>query len=146
MSRIKDLLAEQEDIDDLKAPVRFSKGFADSAKESDLKRITGTVARWAKSMYTEDYIADNAKFEMGDDDGQPCMYLENFTSICDEIAQDLLDQLIEQEHLDLSDEEYKQVIESASALIADFYADYEDALCADAFKDWSLDNKYGDIK
>lgn len=145
MSRIKILLAEQEDIDDLKVPVRFGKEFADSVKESDLKRIAGTVARWAKSMHTEDYIADNAKFEMGDDDGHPCMYLENFTSLCDEIAQNLLDQLIEQEHLDLSDEEYKQVIEGASALIADFYADYEDALCADAFKDWSLDNKYGDM-
>lgn len=147
MSRIKILLAEEENIDDLKIPVRFNKDFADSIRDYDIRRIAAVVARWSKSMATEDYIADNAKFELGeDDDYGPVMFLENFTTLCDEIAEDHLNHLIEQEHLDLDDDMYKKILETASAELADFYADYESALCADALADFKRDNKYWDIK
>lgn len=145
MSRIKILLAEEENIDDLKIPVRFNKDFADSIRDYDIRRIAAVVARWSKSVVTEDYIAERAKFELGDDDG-PVMYLENFTTICDEVAEEHLNRLIEQEHLDLDDDMYKKILETASAELADFYADYEDALCADALADFKRDNKYWDIK
>jgi hypothetical protein len=142
MSRIKDLLAEEENIDDLKVPVRFGKEFGDFITKVDNKRIAETVLAWARTPQVEDFIADNAIFGLGDDDGQPCMFLENFTMMCDEIAIDTLDRLIEQEHYNLSDEEYADIVEHASNLIADYYADYEDALCLDAFVDYERDSKY----
>lgn len=142
MSRIKMLLAEEESIDDLKVPTRFGKDLFDTITEADNKTIAETVLRWSKSMKSEDYIADNAEFGLGDDDGEPCMFLENFTSLCDDIAQENLDKLIVQEHLDLSDKDYADILDKASALIANFYADYEDALCADAFADYKGDVKY----
>lgn len=142
MSKIKDLLAEEEDIDDLKVPTKFGKAFGEFITKADNNRIADTVLAWAKTPKVEDYIADNAEFGLGDDDGQPCMYMENFTTMCDNIAQDTFDRLIEQEHLDLTDEEYQYVLGRASALIADYYADYEDALCADEMADYNRDKQF----
>jgi hypothetical protein len=130
MSKIKVLFAEEEGIDDL-IPTRPSNN-----------NIADIVLEWAKTPETEDYIADHAYFALGDDDGQPCMFLENFTTLCDEIALDTLDRLIEQEHYDLSDMDYAQIVERASNLIADFYADYKDVLCADELADYNRDKKY----
>mgnify|MGYP006898625025 CR=1 FL=1 len=141
MSRIKDLLAEEENIDDLKVPTKFGKAFGEFITKADNKRIAEMVLAWAKTPQVEDYIADNAEFGLGDDDGLPCMFLENFTALCDDIAQDTLDKLVEQEHYDLTDEEYANIIEHASNLIADYYADYEDALCADELADYNRDKK-----
>ena len=140
MSRIKDLYAEAENIDDLK-PV-FDKAFSDAVHEGDIRRIADNVASWSKNMKSEDFIADNAQFSLGDDDGQPCMYMENFPQLCDQIAQDNLDRMIEQEHLDLDDKEYATIMDRASAIIADYYSDYEDALCADEMADYNRDKKF----
>lgn len=142
MSKIKDLLAEEENIDDLKAPTSFGKAFGEFIAKADNKRIAETVLEWSKAPLVEEYIADNAVFGLGDDDGQPCMFLENFTTLCDEIATDMLESLIKQEHLDLSDLEYAEIVEQAASLIADFYSDYEDALCADRLMDYNRDRKY----
>lgn len=129
MSKIKDLLAEEEGIDDLE-PVL------------DYKSIAETVLEWSKGIQSEDYIADNAEFGLGDDDGEPAMFMENFSSLCDDLARENLDKLIEQEHLDLSDGEYSNALTHASDLIADYYSDYESALCDDAFSDYKRDSKY----
>lgn len=145
MSKIKVLLAEEENIDDLKVPTRFGKLFGDFITRVDDKRIAEVVLEWAKTPQVEDYIADHACFGLGDDDGHPCMFLENFTTLCDDIATDTLDRLIKQEHYDLTDDEYAFIIEHASNLIADYYSDYEDALCVDAFDDYKRERKAGDI-
>ena len=129
MSRIKDLLAEVNEIDDLRPTQPSNDNIAD------------IVLEWAKTPQVEDYIADHAYFGLGDDDGQPCMFLENFTTLCDEIATDTLEKLIEHEHLDLSDKEYADIIGMASSLIADYYSDYEDALCSDEMADYNRDKK-----
>lgn len=145
MSKIKVLLAEEENIDDLKVPTKFGKAFGDFITAIDNKHIAETVLEWSKTPQVEDYIADNAEFGLGDDDGQTCMFMENFTTLCDDIAADTLDRLIQQEHYDLSDAEYARIVEHASNLIADYYADYEDALCIDAFDDYKREIKAGDI-
>lgn len=142
MSKIKDLYAEAEDIDDLKVPTEFGKAFGDFITKVDNNHIADIVLAWSKTPQVEDYIADHAEFGLGDDDGHPCMFMENFTMMCDDIAQDTLDRLIEQEHYDLTDEEYAYIIKRASDLIADHYADYEDALCADEMADYNRDEKY----
>lgn len=130
MSKIKVLFAEEEGIDDL-IPTRPSDN-----------NIATIVLNWSKASKYEDYIADNAIFQLEDDDGQPCMVMENFIDLCDDIAADCLDSLIQQEHYDLPDESYTRILVRASALIADFYADYEDVLCADELADYNRDKKY----
>lgn len=130
MSRIKDLLAVEESIDDLMPVSKLS-----------LNWVAKTTANWAMSPQSEDYIADNAEFGLGDDDGHPCMFLENFITLCDELAEEYLNRLIEQEHIELSDQEYSKVLDKASALIADFYSDYESALCNDELIDYNRDKK-----
>ena len=142
MSRIKDLLAEEENIDDLKLPRKYDLSFFKAVQEIDKKRLANSILEACKGVVFEDWLAENAEFELGDDDGEPCMFFENFTELCDECATGVLDGMIEDQHLDISDEEYTDVCNIAADLIANHYADYESELCADAFKDWQLDNKY----
>lgn len=132
MSKIKDLLAEEEDIEDLK-PI----------KKPSLEWVVDTVVNWAIMPYSEDYIADNAEFGMvaDDDDGHPVMVMENFTSLCDDLAVRYLDRLIEGEHIDISDDDYAKALDKASARIADFYSDYEDSLCASELSDYNRDKQ-----
>ena len=137
MSRIKILLAEEENIDDLKIPVRFGKDFFESVQQHDKRRLAESVLNSCK-----DWLSENAEFELGDDDGEPCMFFENFLHLCEECATGVLDGLIEQQHIDMDDDFYSDVVTIATDLIADYYADYESVLCEDALADWKRDNKY----
>lgn len=136
MSKIKDLLAEEENIDDLKVPRRYGKDFFDAVQEHDKRRFAESILNSCKGIVFEDWLAENAEFEHGDDDGEPCMFFENYLELCEECATGVFDGLIEQQHLDIDDEYYTDVIKLATDLIADYYADYEDSLCADALVDW----------
>ena len=146
MSRIKDLLAEVENIDDLKTDDEEIKKQAKFERDLWIKRYAEAVSNNAKGIASEDFIADNARYETGDDDGHMCVFMENFTLLCDDLAEEHLNALIEQNHIDMDDAMYRAVLERASAEIADFYADYESGLCEDMAKDLKLDIKYGDIK
>lgn len=133
MSRIKILLAEEENIDDLKVPVHFGKDFFDSVQEQDLKRLVGAVVSAAKRKETEEEIAlrANYTYDYGDE-GDLEAYLENFLEIIEDIATDWTDEIVATQHYDLSDTEYAKVIELAKDLLADYYADYESQLCSEA--------------
>lgn len=132
MSRIKDLYAIEEGIDDLIPETKV-----------DIDHIVTIVKDWAMSdPKSEDFIADNAQFELSDDGGQPCMVMANFSQLCDQLAQDKLDELIEQEHIDMTDKQYAEVIDKASMEIMGFYAGYSDNLCNDEFADYTRDKKY----
>ena len=131
MSRIKDLLAEEENIDDLK-PIR----------QPTAEWVENEAVKMAIVPYSEDYIADNAEFNVVDDDGQPAMVIENFLTMCENLASEFMDKLIEQEHIELSDDEYIKTLDKVSARIADFYSDYESVLCADELSDYNRDSKF----
>ncbi len=146
MSRIKDLLAEVENIVDLKTDDEEIKKQAKFERDLLIKRYAEAVSNSAKGIASEDFIADSARYEVGDDDGHMCVFLENFTILCDDLAEEHLDALIEQNHIDMDDAMYRDVLDRASAILADFYADYESELCEDMAKDLKLDIKYGDIK
>lgn len=142
MSRIQILLAEEESIDDLKMPVRFGQDFFDAVQEHDNRRMAEAILGSSKGIFFEDLLADEARFGLGDDDGEPCMFFENFLELCEGQATRAFDGIIEQQHLDISDEDYADIIRIATDLIADYYADYESVLCADALADWKRDNKF----
>ena len=139
MSRIKILLAEEENIDDLKVPIRFGKDFADSVAAYDLERFTESVWRALKAYNFRPNIEQDAEYGFSEDDeGHEECYLENFLDLMDAYAQEALDREIEAQQFDMSDEDYKNTLVLLRDKLADRYADYESALCEDAL----MDNTY----
>lgn len=126
MSRIKDLLAEEQDIDDLKQP---------------LYQKLGEMI-YTKTLHAKDirhWLRERAEYEGGkDDEGHTEWYFENFEDLCEEAVNDTLDQLIEEEHLDISDETYSRAIEYARDWLANALADFE----SECIQDYVMDRKY----
>lgn len=139
MSRIKILLAEEENIDDLKVPIRFGKDFAERVAAYDLERFTESVWRALTVYDFKPNIEQDAEYGFGEDDeGRPECYLENFLDLMDAYAQEKLDWEIQEQSFDMSDEDYKNTLALLRDRLADRYADYESALCEDAL----MDNAY----
>lgn len=137
MSKIKDLLAEEENIDDLKVPVhKYGKEFYNAVQLADCERIADSVYESSISKDAEDEIANRAQYEVDvDDEGHECLYLENYIDIIGDIVREHLDDMIEDQHLDLTDDEYFKIKDLAEAMLSDHYADYESQLCRDAEED-----------
>lgn len=137
MSKIKDLLAEVEDIDDLKAPVhKYGKEFYNAVQLADCERIAKSVYENSIGEEAKAEIANRAQYEVDvDDEGHECIYLENYIDIIGDIVQEHLDDMIEDQHLDLTDDEYFKIKDLAEAMLSDYYADYESQLCREAEED-----------
>lgn len=126
MSRIKDLLAEEQNIDDLKRPLYQELGEQAYVKAKNWDGVRG----WFRS---------NAEYEAGEDDeGHTEYYFENFLDLCDEACTQTLDQIIEDQHLDLDDTTYTMAIDYAKDWLADTLADFE----AECIQDYASDQKY----
>ena len=126
MSKIKDLLAEEQNIDDLKRPLYQELGEMIYVKAKNWEGIRS----WFRS---------NAEYEAGkDDDGHTEWYFENFEHLCEEAVNGAMDKLIEEEHLDISDETYSRAIEYARDWLADALADFE----SECIQDYVMDRKY----
>ena len=126
MSKIKDLLAEEQNIDDLKRPLYQELGEMIYVKAKNWEGIRS----WFRS---------NAEYDAGkDDEGHTEWYFENFLDLCEQVVNDMLDQLIEEEHLDISDETYSRAIEYARDWLADALADFE----SECIQDYVMDRKY----
>lgn len=127
MSKIKDLYAIENQIDDL-MPV-------DEAR-IDVKKVADDVFQTAKGKDTKEEIENRANYDFGEDDeGHLEAYIENYLDICKDVAADRLDDLIQAEHYDLTDTEYYRAITIAADLLADYYADFESELCDEALKE-----------
>lgn len=126
MSRIKDLLAEEQNIDDLKRPLYQELGEMIYVKAKSWDGIRS----WFRS---------NAEYDAGkDDEGHTEWYFENFTDLCRKVVNGALDNLIEEEHLDISDETYNRAIEYGRDWLADTLADFE----SECIQDYVSDRKY----
>lgn len=113
MSRIKDLLAEEQGIDDLKRPLYQVLGEQAYVKAKNLGGV-------------RDWFRDNAEFDAGtDDEGHTEYYFENFFDLCEEAITSELDKLIEDQHLDISDETYSQAIDYGASWLAETLAEFE---------------------
>ena len=116
MSKIKDLYAIEMGIDDL-MPIR----------KPDLKQEAERVALNVDYNWAIDEFRKNIELSYGyDDEGHPETYFENFIDICNDIAECTLDSYIENNHLDLTDEEYNEVRARAADIIANNFADEEE--------------------
>lgn len=141
MSKIKDLLAIKEGIDDLMPePHKYDKAFYDAVQEADIKRIGEHV--YQATLHQDDlleWMRGNANYEAGEDDeGHTEWYFENFRDLCWEACEGTLDADIEEQHLDLTDTEYNNILQYATNQLADSLVDFESECVADA----NSDNKY----
>ena len=126
MSRIKDLLAEEQNIDDLKRPLYQELGEMIYVKAKSWDGIRS-------------WFRNNAEYDAGkDDEGRTEWYFENFEDLCEQAVNGALDNLIEEEHLDISDETYNRAIEYGRDWLADTLADFE----SECIRDYVSDQKY----
>lgn len=126
MSRIKDLLAEEQNIDDLKRPLYQELGEMIYVKAKSWDGIRS-------------WFRNNAEYDAGkDDEGHTEWYFENFENLCEQAVNGALDNLIEEEHLDISDETYNRAIEYGRDWLADTLADFE----SECIQDYVNDQKY----
>ena len=126
MSKIKDLLAEEQNIDDLKRPLYQELG----------EMIYVKAKNWDG---LRSWFRNNAEYDAGkDDEGHTEWYFENFTDLCKQAVNGAMDKLIEEEHLDISDETYSRAIEYARDWLADALADFE----SECVQDYVMDSKY----
>ena len=126
MSKIKDLLAEEQNTDDLKRPLYQELGEMIYVKA---KSWVG-IRSWFRS---------GAEYGAGkDDEGHTEYYFENFENLCEQVVNAALDNLIEEEHLDISDETYNRAIEYARDWLADALSDFE----SECIQDYVMDRKY----
>lgn len=133
MSRIKDLLAEEQNIDDLKRPLYQVLGEKAYVKAKNWDGV-------------RDWFRSNAEYEAGkDDEGHTEYYFENFEQLCEEAITSELDQLIEDQHLDISDETYSQAIDYGRDWLADTLAEFEEDCIQDYVSEIKItdEDKYG---
>ena len=118
MSRIKDLLAEEQHIDDLMPTKTLGDVvFEKAINAPDLK----------------EWMSGNAEFTVGENDlGQEETYWENFMDLCQRHATDMMDDYAEEQHLDISDTIYFRVIDEVACRLADKLADFESETIQDA--------------
>ena len=141
MSKIKDLLAIKEGIDDLMPePHKYDKAFYDAVQQADIKRIGEQV--YAKTLHMDNlrsWMRANAEYGTGlDDEGHTEWYFENFEDLCEQACEGNLMDYIEDQHLDLTDEEYSKILYYARDWLADALADFEEECIQDAM----MDDKY----
>ena len=141
MSKIKDLLAIKEGIDDLMPePHKYDKAFYNAVQEADIKRIGEQV--YAKTLHMgnlRSWLRANAEYGAGEDDeGHTEYYFENFEDLCEQACEGNLIDYIEDQHLDLTDEEYSDILYYARDWLADALADFEE----ECIQDMVSDQKY----
>ena len=126
MSKIKDLYAAVEGIDDL-APVHYNKTFAMAVAQADESRAVEQIFKKGKEFKDAyAWFKDKAEFGGGyDDEGHYETYFENFTELCDHAAMELTDAFIQDQHFDMDDEQYDRITNKVGDLLADYYADME---------------------
>lgn len=126
MSRIKDLLAEEQNIDDLKRPFYQELG----------ERAYVRAKNWDG---IRSWFRDNAEYGSGEgDEGYTEYYFENFERLCEEAITEMVDKIIEENALDISDETYSRAIDYGRDWLADTLADFE----SECIQDYVSDQKY----
>lgn len=141
MSKIKDLVAIKDDIDDLMPePHKYDKAFYDAIQQEDIKRISDQVyEKTLKMENLREWMRANAEYSLDEDDeGHSAVYFENFLDLCEQACEGNLMDYIEDQHLDLTDKEYSDILYRARDWLSDTLADFEE----ECIHDCELDRKY----
>lgn len=149
MSKIKDLYAEVEGIDDLKPT--YNREFFDHVQKSDearaIEQIFDKGKKWDGAY---EWFEERAEFGCGyDDEGHKEIYFENFTELCDKAAMELTDGFIEEQHFDMDDAQYDRITNKVGDLLADYYADTESKIIEQyeyaQAEEWARRQSYNDL-
>lgn len=135
MSKIMDLVAEVEGIDDLKPT--YNRKFFDSVQKKDEERAVEQIFNKGKKWDgARRYFMEHADFGYGvNDEGLKELYFENFVELCDKAAMELTDAFIEEQHFDMDDSMYDRITNKVGDLLADYYADLEQEIIDDELAD-----------
>ncbi len=135
MSKIMDLVAEVEGIDDLKPT--YNREFFDSVQKSDEERaIKQIVKKGTEWDGARRYFTEHASFTMDyNDEGLKELYFENFVELCDKAAMELTDGFIEEQHFDMDDSQYDRITNKVGDLLANHFADLEQEIIDDELAD-----------
>lgn len=135
MSKIKDLYAEVEGIDDLKPT--YNREFFDHVQKSDEERAVEQIFDKGKKWDgARRYFTEHAEFSLDyNDEGLKELYFENFVELCDKAAMELTDGFIEEQHFDMDDSMYDRITNKVGDLLADYYADLESEIIDDELAD-----------
>lgn len=150
MSKIKDLYAAVEGIDDL-APVHYDKTFAMAVAQADESRAVEQIFKKGKEFKDAyAWFKDKAEFGGGyDEEGHYETYFENFTELCDQAAMELTDAFIQDQHFDMDDDQYDRITNKVGDLLADYYADMESDIIKEYEDDreeaWARRQSYNDL-
>lgn len=118
MSKIMDLYAIENNIDDLIPP-----------RKPDLKQIAESVAAQVDYNWAMEEYWGKAEFEDDvDEDGHKKLRVRNFAEIGRQIAECVLDMEIQNNHIDLTDEEYKEVMAHVADIVTEDFADEEEKI------------------
>lgn len=111
MSKIMDLVAEVEGIDDLK-PIN-NREFFDSVQKLDEERMRKQlVGRADRFIGVDNWLYERAEWRVDyDEEGHMSWDIDNFDHLADVAATDLVDFYIEDQHFDMSDELYSKTID-----------------------------------
>lgn len=131
MSKIKDLYAEVNDIDDLK-PVKsvYNKEFFDKVQEMDEERMRKQLVEHAgKFIGLDNWLYERAEWRVDyDEEGHMSWDIENFDHLADTAATDLVDFYIEDQHFDMSDELYSKTIDWLGDQLIDMWQEKKQSL------------------
>lgn len=135
MSKIMDLVAEVEGIDDLKPT--YNRGFFDHVQKSDEERaIKQIVKKGTEWDGARRYFTEHASFTMDyNDEGLKELYFENFVELCDKAAMELTDGFIEEQHFDMDDSMYDRITNKVGDELANYFADLEQEIINDELAD-----------
>ena len=126
MSRIKDLLAVERNIEELMPTDK-------ERVEALLPAIQEKVYKSLITQKTEDYLWKFAEIGAGlDDEGHEELYVENFVRMCEGLAEDAMNEYVEQNALDIDEKKFFEVVEWVGAQLANHYADLESDIIKDA--------------
>lgn len=132
MSKIKDLLAETEGIDDL-MPVHVW-------TDEDVERLTDIILDRALNWEGRDrWLQENAEYGVDENDcGLTAIVIDNFFEMCDQAITELFDGYIEEQALDVPSSIYDRIIKCAAERFAE---EMEDTKCR-CEKEAREDDKY----
>lgn len=128
MSRIKDYLAEVENIEDLKRPFYMDLGERAYDKAKNREDLRAEFRNRAEFDVNED------EDEYGRKPIRPTIYFENFMDICRDVIEEELMGIIEDNALDIDDTTYYKAIDYGADWLADTLADFEEE-CIQDFRD-----------
>lgn len=149
MSKIMDLVAEVEGIDDLKPT--YNREFFDHVQKLDEERMRKQLLERAdKFIGLDNWLYERAEWRIDyDEEGRMSWDIDNFDHLADTAATDLVDFYIEDQHFDMSDELYTKTIDWLGDKLIEMWQEKKQSLIERKIEDdkeeWAQRESYNNL-